>query len=407
MEKDLTIRAGWLLDGTGAPAIEAPLLRIGAGRIKAVGRTREEPPPRGTKLLDLPGQTIVPALVDAHVHLFMSPKPDPELRRFQLQAGYDDLLPTMSEQATRLREYGVLAVRDGGDYGGFSLRFRDHRPEAYPLLRSPGLAWRKKGRYGRLIGREAPQGLAREIAAQPDGPDHVKLVGSGINSLKEFGRQTAPQFDLGELRAGVEAAHARGLGVMIHANGEEPVRLAILAGCDSVEHGFFMGRENLRRMAGSGTIWVPTAVTMAGYAKALARDDPARDMAARILESQLEQIAFAAQAGVEIACGSDSGSLGVGHGPSLGRELGLLMEAGLSLETALACGSAQGAGLLGLADRLGRIAPGLEASFLVFAARPEEMAWPGFWRDAKPEAVFIQGRRMGGPGGDSSAGAKG
>ncbi|AQV01094.1 hypothetical protein [Desulfococcus multivorans] len=63
---------------------------------------------------------------------------------------------------------------------------------------------------------------------------------------------------------------------MVHCNGETPVAIAVEAGCDSVEHGFFMGEENLRRMADMGTVWVPTAVTMKAYARMLPQDAPRR-----------------------------------------------------------------------------------------------------------------------------------
>ena len=69
------------------------------------------------------------------------------------------------------------------------------------------------------------------------------------------------------MSAAVQAAASRGLSVMVHANGEAPVRIAAMAGCRSVEHGFFMGSENLSRMADRGVTWVPTAVTMQAYAE--------------------------------------------------------------------------------------------------------------------------------------------
>ncbi len=160
-------------------------------------------------------------------------------------------------------------------------------------------------------------------------------------------------------------------------------------------------------MAEAGTVWVPTAVTMAGYAETLAPGDPGRETAARTLESQLEQIAQGHRLGVRIACGTDSGSLGVYHGPSLGREMGLLMEAGMGLEEALASAASLGARLLGLEDGLGRLAPGAEATFLVFGAGPEELASVLSRGRAEPEAVFIRGRKRERTGEEKAGGAEG
>ena len=384
------IRPGWLIDGTGSPALEAPLIHIRGGVVRSISRDGEQPPPGSEEALDLADRTIIPALMDAHVHLFMSPDPDPDLRQAQLQADYTGLAPAMSAHARNLREHGVLAARDGGDYGAFSLRFRDQELDRYPIIRSPGQAWRKKERYGKLIGRPPVKDLAQEIRERAPAIDHVKLVGSGLNSLTWFGRQTEPQFNLEELRAGVEAAHGQDLKVMIHANGEAPVRLAVEAGCDSIEHGFFMGRDNLERLAEKGCVWVPTAVTMDGYAQTLEPGVPGKEMAARILDSQLEQIALGLRLGVRMACGSDSGTLGVAHGESLGREAALLMKAGLSLEQALAAATSLGAELLGLGRTMGRMVPGWEATFLVFRGGPGELA-KGLGR---PEAVYVRGRKV-------------
>ena len=122
-------------------------------------------------------------------------------------------------------------------------------------VRAAGRAWHREGRYGRLIGRPPAEGLSVAEAIRQDGErgDHLKIVNSGLNSLTEYGRTTAPQFDLAEMSAAVKAAAERGLSVMVHANGEEPVRIAVMSGCRSVEHGFFMGRENLARMAEQGS----------------------------------------------------------------------------------------------------------------------------------------------------------
>jgi len=113
--------------------------------------------------------------------------------------------------------------------------------------------------------------LARSIAAGQKQADHVKIVNSGLNSLLNFGKETSPQFPLGDLKKAVLCAHKKGHKVMIHANGRNPVRDAIDSGCDSIEHGFFMGTENLRRLADEQITWVPTAFTMEAYARTLPR----------------------------------------------------------------------------------------------------------------------------------------
>ena len=280
-----TMRASWLIDGSGACAASDVTLRLRAGRVAAVEHgTAAETSSPAEERLDLGGWTLIPWLLDAHVHLFMTSTSDPEVRRKQLDSTYDGLLGSMKSNAAALLRAGVLAARDGGDYGGYSLRLRDEGLPGCPLrICSPGRAFRARGRYGRLIGRSPGEGesLAEAIRLELEErrPNHVKVVQSGLNSLVRFGRVTRPQFDLGQLREAVAVATRRGTPVMAHANGPAAVAIAIEAGCASVEHGFFMGEEALKRLAESHCVWVPTAVTMKGYAEQLPAGDSRRDVA--------------------------------------------------------------------------------------------------------------------------------
>jgi imidazolonepropionase-like amidohydrolase len=383
-----SIRAGWLIDGGGGPVRQNVFIQIEKGLVRRIEDFQSGIEPD----LDLSSCTLTPALADAHAHLFMSPTPDEAVRQGQLSAAYHDLKPVMTDHADQFMAAGVLAVRDGGDFGGYSLRLRDERPAgSWPIIKSPGRAWRAPGRYGRLIGRGvAGDDLAGVIADQPDGADHVKIVNSGLNSLLEFGHQTAPQFTTDELREAVRAAHGRGLTVMVHANGVEPVRRAIEAGVDSIEHGFFMGREIFGRLSDAACVWVPTAVTMKGFSENLPAGDPRIEVARRNLDHQLDQLRLARQLGVTVACGTDAGTLGVAHGAAIFEEMGLLMEAGFSLNQAVAAASRVGAELCGVSDRIGRLAPGRPATFLVFRQSPERMAATL----TGPAEVYAQGRRL-------------
>jgi imidazolonepropionase-like amidohydrolase len=285
----------------------------------------------------------------------------------------------------------VVAVRDGGGGRGNALRFAKRRPERETPVRvlAAGRAWHRSGRYGRLIGRppESGLGLAQAIRREHEPADHIKIVNSGLNSLTEYGRQSAPQFDLEEMSAAVRAAAERGLPVMAHANGEAPVRIAVLAGCRSVEHGFFMGRENLARLAERGVTWVPTAVTMLAYARHFRRIGKNPDVARRTLDHQLEQLAMARRLGVEVALGTDSGSPGVLHGEGVVEELSLLVQAGFGLEEAIGCATRSGAKLIG-AD-FGRLERGRPATFVAVNGEPS-----GLLRELKNvREVFIDGVR--------------
>ena len=391
MTRSFFFTAGCLIDGIGGPSRRNVLVRVKKGIISSIRDARDDDfaiP----GLVDLSMYTVLPAMVDSHVHLFMSGTGDPSVRSAQLNAGFREIKDVIVRHLEQQITHGVAAVRDGGDYAGHALRYKKEclGSAGVPVLvKAAGRAWRAPGRYGRLIGRPPIMGLSlsEAIAREQGDSDHVKIVNSGLNSLTFFGKETPEQFSLGQLKAAVSAARRLGLGTMVHANGRLPVRLAIEAGCHSIEHGFFMGSENLKRMAERQVTWVPTAYTMGAYHLSLPPDSPEREVAKQNLEHQLEQVSIARGYGVPVALGTDSGSLGVHHGASVKGELRLLMRAGFSLEEAVKCATSNGATLLGLQEELGRLCPGMPATFL--ATKGGGSCLPGALET--PEMVFIQG----------------
>jgi len=197
------INAGWLIDGTGGSVRKNIRLQIQNGRIVSItGRDSVDSAEHVT--MDFGSSTILPCLVDSHVHLCMSGTEDPVAREKQLGADFDDIQGIISEHIRRHLSYGVLAVRDGGDRCAYALRYRN---EYHDIIKTPvdirvaGRAWHRAGRYGSLIGRalHENQSLAEAVKTDPEEKEHIKIVNSGLNSLKEFGKETLPQFNAGEL----------------------------------------------------------------------------------------------------------------------------------------------------------------------------------------------------------------
>ncbi len=372
------ILAGWLIDGTGNNVQEKMLLKIEGGRFRAIEKYSPDDGLDTSLLIDLSRFTLLPPLVDCHVHLFMSGTTDPRLRERQLIAGYDELRPAIARHLGDLFGHGVLAARDGGDPGGFALRYRrEERMPAEMILRLAGRAWHRKGRYGGIVGRCVEEGerLDEAYTREGDGAaDLVKIMQSGLNSLKYFGKQTPPQFTSEELAGLVRAAGDRGQKVMVHANGREPVRLAVEAGCHSIEHGYFMGRDNLLRMAEKGTFWVPTLMPMKGYLDNVGAAGAGADpkVIEKTLDDQLAHLTLAREQGVKVALGTDAGGLGVLHGEAVVEELKLFIKAGYTLPEALRCATLNGARLLGL-DDIGLLVKGLPATFLVVRGGPAQL----------------------------------
>ena len=367
--------AGWLVDGTGAPAKHDVLICVENGSISSIDSVNPAELRASEHAVEAyPACTILPGLIDCHVHLTMSGKIDENLRVRQLRIDFAQNSHLIGERIERSLSYGIMALRDGGDIGGHTLTYVRQSGSPTVRVKCAGRAWRASGRYGRMLGRGLEKGstLAESIKANCDGIDHIKLLNSGINSLSEFGRQTPPQFSRDELAAAIQVARNLGRKTMVHANGRLPVQFAVEAGADSIEHGFFMGEDNMKRIADREIFWVPTAFTM----KAFSAHNPRRvqsQTAARMLEAQLEQIRRARELGVRVAAGTDAGGFGVRHGISLHKELKLLVEAGYSVEEAICCATSQGARLLGLEHELGRLGPGMPASFVVVDGPPSAL----------------------------------
>lgn len=399
MKATVQLRIGWLFDGCSDSGHKDMLLTITGDRFTAVEQYHPNLVISKDRFQDLSACMIVPPLIDCHVHLCMSGTIDQKIRQAQLTAGYEDLLPVIDRHVYHLFSHGVLAVRDGGDRGDYVHRYLAEQPgNPEMVIETPGRGFHRRERYGRLIGRavspeETPAGNYEKDCG-PSPARWVKVINSGLNSLKDYARETAPQFSVAELSELVRAAQRHGRKVMVHANGDEPVRRAIEAGCHSIEHGFFMGGDNLKRMADAGVFWVPTLYTMKAYRNNLAFVSASAD--AQVLDAtigqQLEQLALARELGVRVAVGSDSGSLGVLHGESLVEEIKLYRQVGFSMGEVMRCVSANGAELLGLAD-FGRISTGTKASFLIARGVPGQLPrklsyLESVWVDGAPSRAY-------------------
>lgn len=396
-EPSLLIFAGWLIDGTGTPAESCVIAEVQAGHFSSIqpAANLDSLKAANRPFLDLSHCTVLPVLSDCHVHLAWSGTTDRSQRDLQFHQPRGPAGAAISGNLERHLAHGILAVRDGGDSGNHALRFKQTRPRNpyVPVcIRAAGTVWHKPGRYGSILGPALPAGktLADCLRSASPGADHVKIVNSGLNSLAVFGRQTPPQFEYVELRDAVNTAARAGMPVMVHANGVRAVREAIEAGCRSIEHGYFMGRENLEYLAERRVYWVPTAYSMKAYVRGLDAGTIEQETARRNYDHQVEQLAHARAMGVPIALGTDAGGFGIHHGSSCIEELRVLVEAGFPVEEALACAASRSARLLGLQNEIGRIIRGMPASFVV--VRGGISSLPGSLES--PAMIFVRGERV-------------
>lgn len=253
---------------------------------------------------------------EGHMHIFMN---GVDYKRAVLLQQRGEKECVVRENFSQYQKRGITWVRDGGDCYGTSRWAKDVAGEYGITYRTPVFAIHKEGHYGAIVGRSFADwrdyhrliGQVRE-----EGGDFIKLMISGIMDFDHGGLCEAP-LDAAEIRECIHIAHEEGFPVMVHANGSEPVKAAALAGADSIEHGNFCNADTLQAMASSGTIWVPTIVTV----KNLLKDGRfPESVLASIWEGQKERLALAWELGVSMALGSDAGAYRVLHGQGLMEE---------------------------------------------------------------------------------------
>ncbi|KPA16443.1 amidohydrolase family protein [Candidatus Magnetomorum sp. HK-1] len=322
------IHAGHFIDGAGTIIQKDVVLKVQNHKLVSIDPINPDLYKKITH--DFSKKILCPPLVDAHVHLAMSGTKDTLYRQAQLKMDFNQAKLLISDHLNDCYTSGIFEVRDGGDHFGHTNYYK-HNIEHEVHIHSACNAWFRKGRYGKFVGKEIlPDENCLIKIKNNSKTDHIKIILSGINSIKIFGKETKPQFSQEEMQIICQWALKNQKPVMVHANGEKPVQIAINAGCTSVEHGYFMGKENLKKMADKQIYWTPTLIPMFKLSKYLNNQEE-KDIAKRTFDHQCEQLTQAKKFGVPIIVGSDAGSFGVNHEKGFFEEIRLIMECGYSL----------------------------------------------------------------------------
>jgi imidazolonepropionase-like amidohydrolase len=362
------LRAAWLFDGTNSALVRDPLVMMDGGIITAVDSGAEAP--AGADVVDLGAATLLPGLVDTHVHLAFDASTDPV---GQL-AGRDD------EQATQVMiragqaalRGGVTTVRDLGDRDYLSLGLRGRAD--LPTIVAAGPPVTTPGGHCHYLGGAAEPTVAGVRAAVREhaerGVDVIKIMASGGN-LTPGSHQHLPQFSPEVLRAAVDEAHRHGLQLTAHAHAVDAIAAALAAGADGLEHVSFWTQDSVdapadlikviadRRVVVGSTVGV---VPVEGLA-------PPPEVRAR-LPLIVANTRRMYEAGAQIVAGTDAGIAPikphdvVRHAPPMLRQLGF------SQADALRTLTSGAAGVIGLGHRKGRIAPGFDADILAVDGDP-------------------------------------
>lgn len=374
---------------------------IEGGRVRSIDRVDEADLARGAHADDRTyrAEFLVPGMVEAHAHVFLDGgELDTAVRSRYLEASFETMVGVARRSLAEALRHGVTLIRDAGDrYGvNHAVRAASCQPgEVLPVLRSPGLGIRRPGRYGGFIAHEVTgdEEIIATVARIADsGADDLKIILTGIIDFASGTVKGEPQFDVRALSLLIRLAQECGRKTFAHCSGTAGLEVAVEAGVDSIEHGFFMTRTLLERMADKGIAWVPTfsPVHFQWAHPEFARWDAAAVAhLRRILDSHLEHVALAHELGVPLVAGSDAGSHGVPHGRGLLDELDFFLQAGLPLAAVLESATSRPRRLWGIDD--GLLRAGAPADLVVLAGDPFQDA--RCLRDVA--AVFRAGRRAG------------
>jgi len=398
------IRAGGAFDGERVVPGGA-LVLVDDGRIAGV-EPGGAPAPEDSEVLEVPGGTVLPGLVDAHVHL-CADGTDGTLDRIG-EPSQDAMMAVIEQSLRRHLAAGVTTVRDLGDRRYAVLDWRSSAPGGgvYPAVVAAGppitsVGGHCAGMGGEAAGTDPLRAAVRERADR--GADVVKIMTSG--GFTTTGTQVMLcQFTLDEVRVVVEEAHAAGLPVTAHAHGLPAVHMAMAVGADGIEHcsfltdkGLSQSKEDLARLAQAGTAVCPTL----GQAGPLTPPPNAAALLAKLgltpeqmVEMRKRRVGLMHAAGVRVVSGSDGGIAAAKPHGLLPVSVAFLVDGGVSTVAALASATALAAAACGLGDRKGRLQAGYDADLLVVDGDP--VADIGAL--ARPVAVFAGGRRPTGAG---------
>jgi len=374
MMNSVIIRSTRVIDGTGR-TIERATVVIRGSRIVAVGPDRDlSIPDRATKI-DGRGLSVLPGLIDCHVHLCLGAEPD-VVDAITKETSALILLKS-SRAARQTLESGFTTVRDVGsrDHSIFTLQEAIGRGLVPgPRIVAAGLAICMVGGHARFIGQEVEgvQQVRAVVRAQiAAGASVIKVIASG-GVLTPGTSPDQAQMTEEELQAAVEEAQRAGRKVAAHAHGSSGMKNAVRAGVHSIEHATLMDEEAAAMMKQQGVFMVPTLsalATTAACRPGCGVPENALDKAKAMTKRHAVSFKNAVRDGIPIAMGTDAGTPFNFHGENA-QELERMVSFGMSPMQAILASTSAAARLIGIQDQVGTVEKGKLADLLLFEGNP-------------------------------------
>ncbi|MBI4591492.1 MAG: amidohydrolase family protein [Candidatus Rokubacteria bacterium] len=388
----VAILGGYLIDGTGRDPVRDCTLLIEGKHIAGVLPGGDARGHSASAVIDAGGRTVIPGLINCHVHLEMNAGPSP-LTDLADEPAESSLVGARARAAAMLRR-GITTLRDCGARGWQVIGLRAAIEQGLapgPRILACGRALCARGGHAQVVSEpvsgeiEVAEAARRQLRA---GTDFIKVMATG-----GFGKdgEQLDHCELGveELRAAAEVAHGAGKKLAVHAYGNQGIRNAIAGGADTVEHATFIDDETLALLRRSGTFIVPTLTNTYRVATEGARGGVAPyicETATAVWPAMLGNARRAHRAGVRMAVGTDAGSWLNPH-TDIVTELRLRIEAGVAPLEAIAMATLHSAECLGIAGMVGTLEPGKLADVVIVDGDPLE----DVGALARVHAVFREG----------------
>ncbi len=384
---DTLIHAGRLIDGDADRALTEVTIRVSGDTITGIERGYTLAGDDDT-VIDLSDQTVLPGLMDTHVHLTGQYSPRSNLNRFILNEA--DYAYDAAMYAKRTLEAGFTVVRNLGDAFNVTVALRkaiEAGDVPGPRIFTAAKTLASTGGHG-----DPTNGWAAHFGADPtpkdgvvnspedarkavrqrykDGADWIKITATGgVLSVAKSGQN--PQFTDEELKAIVATATDYGMRVAAHAHGTEGMKRAVIAGVASIEHGTYMSEEVMQLMKDHGTYYVPTILAGNWVAEKAKIDgffpELVRPKAAAIGPVIENTFARAYELGVPIVFGTDTGVSA--HGDNA-QEFALMVKGGMPPMEAIQSATRVAASFLEIADTHGTLAAGKQADIIAVPGNP-------------------------------------
>ena len=375
-----------LIDGLGHEPVNEAIVIIEGNHIKYAGEKTDYP--TVAKVINLHNYTVMPGLIDCHVHLggLTVDKPGQAIGKVSFTDMVSFTLDYLRNYSHRRRlaiENGVTTIRSAGDLYPHVIKLRDKIAAGKlkgPRIITPGPTITAPGGHPASTIYKANRYIAENAIRQIDnvdigrdevkklaegGVDCIKAIYSDINPMDILHR--VPRLSLKVLEALADEAHEHNLKIMVHTGSADEVRDSLMAGADSIEHGILPGGypvefndELIKLMLERDIFFVPTIAIAWAY----------KEMYPDFFINVKTLIKKLYDAGVPIVAGTDSGTPGVVIGKGLHKELELLVEAGLSPMEAIVAGTKSAAENIGIGNVLGTIESGKIADIIAISGNP-------------------------------------